>query len=127
MFMIKKDEACLLVELRGDFDYSTVKQILYNETMTAEFGRMNDIWMIGNHHARLRLGDIQLLVDDFTRLFPRTVKCKKTAMVVAPGLTEAIIRLLANGIERSLMVSCRVFHTADDARQWLLAQNSQVA
>lgn len=127
MYRIDKTNEYLLVELEADFDYSTIKQITYNETMMSEVERLNDIWLIGKHRAHLRLGDIQLLVDDFKRLYTRTNDTKKIAMVVQQGLTEAIIQLLASGIHRCTSVSCCVFHTVDEARQWIQAKNSQVA
>lgn len=127
MYHITKTNESLLVEIEADFDYGTIKQITYNETVMSEAGRLNDIWLFGKHRAQLRLGDIQLLVDDFKRLYARPSDTKKIAMVVQQGLTEAIIQLLASGIRRCASVSCCVFHTVDEARQWVQAKNSQVA
>jgi len=127
MYDITKNNDCLLVEFKADFDYGTINSILSNETLVDEFRRLHTIWIIGRHQAELRLGDIQTLVDDFGRIHADRPCRKKMAIVVEQGLTEAKMRLMASGIERLKAITSRVFHTSDEARQWLLAGNSQMA
>ncbi len=121
MYDISKSDDCLLVEFKADFDYGTINSILSNESLADEFRRLHNVWVIGRHQAELRLGDIQTLVDDFGKLHTGCPDAKKMAIVVEPGLTEAKMRLMASGIERLKAISSRVFHTAHEARQWLLA------
>jgi len=127
MYTISKNNECMLVEFNADFDYGTMKSILINKTLAAEFRHLHNLWMIGKHRAQLRLGDIQTLVDDFVRLHVGSTCTKKMAIVVEPGLTEAKMQLIASGIERLESISSRVFHTVSEARHWLLANNSPSA
>jgi len=125
MYNIIRDDECLLVELKADFDYGTINRILVNENLASEPVHSHHLWIIGRHQAELRLGDIQTLVDDFGRLHDGHPCEKKMAIVVEPGLTEEKMRLMASGIERLKSISSRVFHTDNEARQWLLDSNSQ--
>lgn len=121
MYNISRNDECLLVEFKADFDYGTISSILIHETLTSDEMHSHYLWIIGRHQGELCLGDIQTLVDDFGRLHDGRPYTKKMAIVVEPGLTEEKMRLMASGIERLKSISSRVFHTSDEARQWLLA------
>lgn len=118
MYKIEKRDDSLLVCFNGDFDYSTIKQVIYKELMLPEFAQLNDIWHVGKHRAHLRLGEIQTIVDDFSKLCPDTACMKKTAIVVEPGLTSAILGLLADGLDRKLPLTCRIFESMEAAEAW---------
>ncbi len=127
MYKISIEKECLLVQFNANFDYSTIKQVMYKEMTLPDFPRKNDLWLIGEHRADLRLGDIQKLVDDFSRLYPRNMGAKKTAIVVQAGLTAAILELLAKGMESRFPISCRIFASRKAAEEWLGASSRKIA
>jgi hypothetical protein len=119
MYKIGKNEKCLLVQFKGDFDYSTIKRIFNDELIMPDFNRQHDIWLIEHHQAQIRLGEIQTLVDDFRQLCPKNTTNKKLAIVAHPGLTFAILDLLADGLDRKLPFSCRTFSSLKEAEDWV--------
>jgi hypothetical protein len=52
---------------------------------------------------------------------------KKTAIVVEPGLTQAIMKLLADGLRNQLSIDCRTFNRLEDALEWIGPAQSKVA
>lgn len=119
MYQVSRDEHCIMVELKQDFDYGILKEIIYNEIMISDAMHLHDIWLVGQHRAHLRLGELQNIVDDFRKLCPKGMRHKKSAIVVDPGLTEAILKLLADGIQMRLPITCRTFRAVDEARNWI--------
>ncbi len=119
MYHIEKEADCLSVVFKGDFDFSTVKCIINDLLITPEFCCCHDIWMVGKHRAQVRLGEIQSIVENFSKLCPKNACNKKTAFVAEPGLTSAILELLASGLDRKLPLSCRIFETREAAEEWL--------
>lgn len=119
MYRIDRTKSFLQVQFKADFDYSTLKQLLYNELTLPEFSRLNDMWLIGKYRAHLRLGDVQSIVDDFGRLCPDEACQKKMAIVVKPGLTSAILQLMADSLDRRLPFACRVFDSQAVAEDWI--------
>ena len=127
MYSIEKSNDCLYVTFENDLDYSTIKQIIYGDLAMPEFCRINDIWIVGSHRAHIRLGEIQTIIDDFGHLCPRDAADKKIAIVSDLGLTAAILELLADGLDRKLPLSCRLFSTLEAAEEWIGVAASQVA
>lgn len=127
MYQLEKHDECLLVFFRETLNYSSIKCLIHDELVMPEFSRMNDIWLIGKHRADLRLREIQALLDDICQLVPAGVRTGKIAIVVDPGLTSAILELLAAGLERRLSLSCRTFETFEAAEEWIGRSASQVA
>ena len=127
MYNMRKMEGCLAVEFKTSFDYGTLKTIMHNFVQIPEHPRLNELYLIGNHRARIRLGEIQAFVEDYGRLLPKPTRSKKIAMVVDEGLTEAIVGLMANGLEQRHAIKCRIFRTMEEAGEWLDLPSSQVA
>ncbi len=127
MYQIKQSDNNLIVSFLGDFDYSILKQVIYSELVMPEFRRMNDIWVVGKHRAQIRLGEIQTIVDDFSHLCPPDTCNKKLAIVAEPGLTSAILELLADGLDKNLPLSCRIFSSIDEASEWVGVEANYVA
>ncbi len=127
MYTIEKSDHCLLVNFKADFDYSTIKRIIYDELIMPEFGCQHDVWLVGGHQAQVRLGEIQNIVDDFSKLCPQNTSNKKMAIIANPGLTSAILDLLADGLDRKLPFSCRTFSSRTAAEKWLEKEDSYVA
>ena len=127
MYKITTHENHLLVTIKEDFSYNAIKAILHHEAGLPEYAGMNDIWLVGQHHALISLGDLETVVADFVRMCPANATRQKTAIVVDPGLTESIMRIWARGVDRQLQFECRVFHTMDEAEAWLGVAESKVA
>ncbi|MBN2162843.1 MAG: hypothetical protein JXR25_01920 [Pontiellaceae bacterium] len=128
MYEIDNTNGALIVKFKGNFDYSTIKRILYHEISMPEFFKQNDIWLVGTHRTNIRLGEIQEIVDDFGNLCPgERLRDKRIAIVAQPGLTSAFLQLLANGLDRRLPLLCSVFDALEDAENWIGATKSRVA
>ena len=99
------------------------KKLLKNRVVKATIGRkyarMNDIWLIGKHRALLSIEDLVSMVADFKCMCPRNATRQKTAVVVEPGLTEAIVQLWIKEAENRIPFTCRVFHTIAEAEKWV--------
>jgi len=127
MYSIANNNDHLMVTVRSDLDYSMIKQIIYDELVMPEFRLLHDIWHVGKHRAQIRLGEIQTIVDDFRNLCPPDTCDKKVAIVAEPGLTASILKLLADGLDKKLPLSCRMFGSVDAAKEWIGAEAGQVA
>ena len=126
MYKIHELESHLRVELKDNFCFGTIRTIMHNVTSLPQYASMDDIWLIGKHHALVSLGDIEPLVSDFRCLCPRSATRKKTALVVDKGLTESIVRLWAKGVDKQLTFECSVFHTLAEAESWLGVEAARV-
>jgi hypothetical protein len=127
MYEIRKEREYLLVEFQGDFDFPMVQTIIRHETMLKEYSDTNDIWLIGNHHADIRLGELETMVREFHCLCPTDATRTKTAVVVNEGLTRAIIELWANALQKRVAFDIKIFHTLEEAKTWLRVAESMVA
>ena len=119
MYRIIKNDVYLLVQLLDDFNYAVLRTIIKHLTMLPEYARMNDIWLIGAHHALISFGDLETLTNDVNRMYPCNARHHKTAMVVDPGLTEAIALLWVKGSTHRVPFASHVFHTLSDAEEWV--------
>ena len=127
MYKIHELESHLRVELEDDFCFGTIRTIIHNVTSLSLYTSMDDIWLIGKHHASISLGDIEELVDDFRCLCSRSATRKKTAVVVDEGLTESMVQLWVEGVDKQLPFECSMFHTLAEAEEWLGVAASKVA
>lgn len=127
MYEIKKYDSHLLVEFLGDFDYPMVQTIIRHETMMKEYPDTNDIWLIGNHHADIRLGELETMVQDFHCLCPTGATRTKTAIVVNEGLTGAILELWVGALLKRVAFDINIFPTLEEAQAWLGVAESKVA
>jgi hypothetical protein len=119
MYTISRKEDHLLVQLDDDFNYYALKTIMRHETMLPDYAVMNDIWLIGRHHALLTLADLETVALDLLRMYPAHATRRKTAIVVEPGVTEAIVLLWIKQAEQRLPFICRAFHTLTAAEVWI--------
>jgi len=127
MYKIHELESHLRVELKDDFCFGTIRTIIHNVTSLPLYASMDDIWLIGKHHALISLGDIEELVADFRCQCSRSATRKKTAVVVDEGLTESIVQLWTEGVDKQLPFECSMFHTLAEAEAWLGMADSTVA
>lgn len=125
MYRIEKEEGYLLVRFLDDFDYGIVQAVIHHVTSMGDFADTNDIWLIGKHRADIRLGELETMVRDFQCHCPRDAARSKTAIVVNPGLTEAIIGLWVDGARKRVPFDMRIFHTFEEALTWLNASEAQ--
>jgi hypothetical protein len=116
-----------MVRFKENFSYHDLKLIIHHDLFVPEGTDLHNIWLIGKHHAQIRMGELLSIVDDFKFSQSFHVKDKKTAIVVEQGLTEAIMQLLADGLQKELSYKCRVFHTLEKAQEWLGLKTSKVA
>jgi hypothetical protein len=119
MYLIQKKAEHLQVELLGDFDYPLIRTIIRHETMLKEYQHTNDIWLIEAHQADIRLGELETMVEEFKGQCPDEVTRSKTAIVVHEGLTCAIIEIWVNGLRKHVSFDIRIFHTREDAEEWM--------
>lgn len=127
MYEISKYDSHLQVEFKCDFDYPLVQMIIHHETMMKEYPDTNDIWLVGKHHADIRLGELDTMVQEFHCLCPTDSTRTKTAVVVNEGLTGAILELWANALQKRVAFDIRIFHTLNEAESWLGVTEEQVA
>ena len=127
MYEIRKNDSHLLVEFQGDFNYPMIQTIIRHETMMKEYPDTNDIWLVGKHHADIRLGELETMVREFHCLCPTDATRTKTAVVVNEGLTGAIFELWVKGIQKRVAFDIRIFHTLDEAQSWMGVVVDQVA
>ena len=127
MYKIRKNDSHLRVEFKGDFNYPMIQTIIRHETMMKEYPDTNDIWLIGNHHADIRLGELETMVREFHCLCPTDATRTKTAVVMNEGLTRAIFELWVKGIQKRVAFDIEIFHTLDEAEEWLGVAEEQVA
>jgi hypothetical protein len=119
MYTISIHKKHMVVKFEDNFGYEAIRAILHHQTRMPEYIRMHDIWLIGKHHSLISLGELLSIVDDFTCLCPTSVERKKIALVVDQGLTESIVQLLAQGVNRKHRFECRVINTLYEAEAWL--------
>lgn len=127
MYEIRKNNNHLRVEFKDDFDYPVIKAIIRHETMMKEYPDTNDIWLIGKHHANIRLSELDTMVQDFHCLCPTDSTRSKTAVVVNEGLTGAVLELWVNALKKRVAFEIQLFHTLDEAEDWLGLAKEQVA
>ncbi|MEE9369782.1 MAG: hypothetical protein V3V05_13110 [Pontiella sp.] len=127
MYNICKLTDHLLVEFQDNFDYSTIKGIIHHETMMKEYPYTNDIWLIGSHHADIRLGELENMVKDFQCRCPIDATRTKTALVAKQGLTQVILEIWMNAVQKKVTFELRMFNNLDDAKVWLKIAQPQVA
>jgi hypothetical protein len=128
MYRICELESHLRVELKDDFCFGTIRTIIHNVTSLPLYTSMDDIWLIGKHHALISMGDIEELVADFRCVCSRSATRKKTAVVVDEGrATESIVQLWVEGVDKQLPFECSMFHTLAEAESWLGVAESNVA
>ncbi len=108
-----------MVKMIDDFDYSLIQTAIHHETMLREYADQNDIWLIGEYRANVRLGEIELMVKDLECRCPHDAKRTKTAVVVNEGLTGSIIELWVAALNKRVAFEIEIFRTLDDAKNWL--------
>ena len=119
MYYIRKNRDHLLVEFKDDFDCNTIRAIIHHVTMLKEYPEKDDIWLIGEYRADIRLGDLDLLVNDFCCQCSRDTTHKKTAFVAEQGLTRSIIELWISDVQERLPFELQIFDTLADAHSWV--------
>ena len=119
MYSIQEYGDCLRVGFNADFDCSTVQTIIHHETALPEYRSTNDIWVIGSHRARIRLGEIETMVREFHCRCTRDGNRSKTAIVVDEGFTQSIIELWVNALLKKVPFEIRIFNELADAERWL--------
>ncbi|MBT8041934.1 MAG: hypothetical protein KJN98_02075 [Pontiella sp.] len=128
MYYIKKNQDHLLVEFKDNFDCNAIRAIIHHVTMLKEYPHMDDIWLFGSHHADIRLGDIEILVNDFSCRCRRDMtRHKKTAFVAELGLTRSIIELWMGASKKRLPFDLQIFNTLEEAQDWLGIAKEKVA
>lgn len=114
---IKADH--ILVEFEADFDYHMLRDVMRIESQMPEAQYMNDIWLIGKHHALISLTDLESILADVRAMSPEGVTSLKSALVIEPGLTEAIAHIWLQEAKGRTPFTCRIFHTLDEAEEWI--------
>ena len=126
MYSIQEYEDCLKVGFNSDFDCSTVQTIIHHETAMPQYRSTNDIWVIGSHRARIRLGEIETMVREFHGRCTREGNRTKTAIVVDAGFTHSIIELWVSAVLKKVSFEIRIFNNLEDAEVWLSESREQV-
>jgi|GEM_PF-3110718 len=127
MYNINKEKEYLLVKLHNDFNYPLVKTIIHHETALEDYRNKNDIWLVGEHHADIRLSELENMVKEFEQHCPAEAKRRKTAVVIRPGLTHAIFELWAKALRKRVTFEIELFQTLEEAQHWMETPEEQVA
>ena len=127
MYKIHKKPGHLLVEFTDNFTAGMIQAVMHHEASLPEFKRMNDIWLIGKHWGMVSLGDFEPVFADLASIYPKDATRNKTALVIDPGLTDAIVRMWVRQYEKQLPFECRAFHSIEEAEAWLGVAAAEVA
>ena len=119
MYRVSRNDGYLLVTFIDDIDFSMIQAAIHHVTMLSEYTDTNDIWLIGGNRAAIHLDEIEILENEFQCRCPRDATRAKTAIVVDPGLTGAIIELLVSGLQKKVPFEIDIFRTLNDAKSWL--------
>jgi hypothetical protein len=119
MYRITRNDGYLMVKFIDDFDFPMIQTAIRHETTMREYADTNDIWLIGDNHARIRLAEVEMLVSEFQTRCSRYERRSKTALVVDAGLTGAIMELLVDGLKKRVAFEVEIFRTLEDAKEWL--------
>lgn len=126
MYSIENSDGCRLVRFESNFNCSIIKLIVHHETQFPDYYRTNDIWLIGEHRSLISISDIDSIVFDFKCRCPKNAFRRKTAVVVAPGLTEAVVGILIDEISRKIPFEIRIFNAIEDAYIWFESAEAEV-
>lgn len=127
MYDINRENDYLLVQLHNDFNYPLIETIIRHETALEDYHHKNDIWLIGEHHADIRLSELEKMVKQFEHHCPAEAKRRKTAVVIQPGLTHAIFELWAKALKKRVTFEIEMFQTLEEAKQWIDIPEEKVA
>ena len=127
MYKIHKNPNHLLVEFEANFNYTVIQTVIHHLTAMKEYPHMDDIWLVGSHHADIRLGEVETMVRDFQCHCPRDATRTKTAVVCEQGLTQAVIELWMDAAKKRVAFDMQMFRTLEDAEAWLGVAKEQVA
>jgi hypothetical protein len=108
-----------MVKFSDNFDFPMIQTAIHHETMLGEYADTNDIWLIGEHHSHIHLGDLEKLTNEFQCRCPRDATRTKTAIVVDEGLTGAIIELWMDRLKMKVAFEIAIFRTLNEAECWL--------
>ena len=127
MYNIEKNHDHLLVTFEDDFDYCFIQTVIYHLTGMKEYPDTNDIWFIGSHHADIRMEELEMMAKEFKCRCPKDAKRTKTAIVAQQGLTQAILDLWANALNKRVAFDIRIFSELEEAQEWMDIERSMVA
>jgi hypothetical protein len=127
MYSIDKQPDHLLVKFKEDLDFNVVQAVIHHLMLMKEYADTNDIWLIGTHHAHIRLGEIETMVREFQCHCPKDGTRSRTAIVVNQGLTYAIVELWAKALQRRVSFDIQLFETLPEAEGWVAADKAEVA
>ena len=127
MYNIAKNHDHLLVTLEDNFNFSIIQTIIHHLTGMKEYPDTNDIWMIGPHHADIRLGELETMAREFRCRCPKDSKRTKTAIVAERGLTQAILELWASALKKRVAFEIRIFSELEEAESWMGVECSVMA
>ena len=127
MYRISRNEGYLLVKFIDDFDFRMIQTAIRHETTMREYADTNDIWLIGDNHARIHLAELEMMVSEFQCRCTRDATRTKTAVVVEAGLTGAIMELVMDGLKKRVAFEIEIFRTLDEAKDWLEVTESRAA
>ena len=126
MYKIEKNDGYLRVNFHEDFDYNAIRSIIHHVTMLKEYPHTDDLWMIGKHHAHIRLHELETMVKEFQCSCPHNATRTKTAVVAERGLTRSILELWVNATKKLVPFELELFHTLEEAEAWMGIANPKV-
>lgn len=119
MYRIEQNGGYLRVKFEKDFDCKDVQTIIRHVTSIKAYPHTNDIWIIGKHHADIRLGELEMMMTEFHCRCSKDATRTKTAVVVEPGVTASIIELWVSATNKRVQFEMRLFHSLSEAEMWL--------
>lgn len=119
MYKIEKNSNYLQVKFNQDFDHGTIRKIIHHITRMEEYPHTNDLWIVGKHHANIRLHELETMVNEFQCRCPNHATRTKTAVVAERGQTRSILELWLNATQKRVSFELKLFHTLEEAKLWL--------
>ncbi|HEY5654131.1 MAG TPA: hypothetical protein VIR63_07180 [Pontiella sp.] len=126
MYDIEKKHNHLRVNFSEDFDYETIKRVIHHLTMIREYPHTNDLWIIGKHHAHIRLSELETMVKEFHCRCPKDATRTKTAVVAERSMTRSVLELWVNAVKKRVNFDLEVFHSLEEAESWLGVSSCQL-
>ena len=127
MYNIEKNHDHLIVTFEDNVNSCMIQAIISHLTSMKDYPDTNDIWMIGPHHADIRLGELETMVQEFRCRCPNDAKRTKTAIVAEQEMTQTIFELWAYALKHRVAFDIRIFSELEEAESWMGITHSMVA
>ncbi len=126
MYEIKKVKGTLRINFKRDFGLHAFRRAIHRITMMEEYPHTNDIWVIGKHHAHIKLNELETMAKEFLCHCPHNATRTKSAIVIEREMTLSIFKVWMNAVQKKVSFDLRIFHSLEEAEAWLGIAESEL-